>query len=250
MSYLNHSSIRNSSLVLAAAMVCAALFWTRGVPASTPDVMVPPASMTLSVPSQSPQTAVLAGGCFWGLELVFAHVDGVLNVVSGYAGGSAETAHYRMVASGNTKHAEAVRITYDPEQVHYTDLLRVYFSVAHDPTQVNQQYPDVGTQYRSEIFATNAAQARLAQAYIRQIEKADVFEKPIATEISRLKGDFYPAETYHQNYAAKNPQSRYIRMYDLPKLKAFKHKFAQLYRTRPARLIAADASDQNPKKSG
>lgn len=246
MSYINRALIRNSWLVLAPAMVCSALFWTRGVPASTPGVMVPPASMTLPVSSQSPQTAVLSGGCFWGMELVFAHVDGVLNVVSGYAGGSAETAHYRLVASGSTKHAEAVRITYDPQQVRYTDLLRVYFSVAHDPTQVNRQYPDVGTQYRSEIFATNAEQARLAQAYIRQIEKADVFDKPIATDVSLLKGDFYPAETYHQNYAAKHPQSGYIRMYDIPKLKAFKRKFAQLYRKRPAR-VAADASGQKSR---
>lgn len=241
MSYINHSSIRNSLLVLAATIVFAALFWTRGAPASTPDVTVPVADMTLPVNSQGPRTAVLAGGCFWGLELVFAHVDGVLDVVSGYAGGSAETAHYRRVARGNTNHAESVRITYDPAKVRYTDLLRVYFSVAHDPTQVNRQGPDVGSQYRSEIFATSADQARLARTYIQQIESADVFGAPIATQVSRLD-QFYPAEDYHQNYAARHPNSGYIRLYDLPKLKAFERKFEAMYRAQPARLVASGAS--------
>lgn len=243
MSYINRSFIRNSSLLLITAIMFAALFWARGAPASTPDVIVPVAKTTLPVTTQSPQTAVLAGGCFWGMELVFAHVDGVINVVSGYAGGSAETAHYRIVAGGNTHQAESVRITYDPSQVRYTDLLRVYFSVAHDPTQLNRQYPDVGSQYRSEIFATSADQARLAHAYIRQIERAGVFDAPIVTRVSRLDGHFYPAEDHHQNFAAQHPHSRYIQVFDQPKLQAFKHQFEQLYRARPARLVAVANSD-------
>lgn len=239
MSYLNPSSIRNGTLLLTAAMVLAAVLWHRNAPAVVSDVAVPIAAATLPTTGQSPRTAVLAGGCFWGMELVFAHVDGVLNVASGYAGGKPDTAQYRAVASGTTQHAESVRITYDPAQVRYTELLRVYFSVAHDPTQVNRQGPDVGPQYRSAIFAVNADQARLARAYIRQIENADVFDAPVATEVSRLDR-FYPAEAYHQNYAARHPESRYIQIYDVPKLKALERKFAQLYRARPARLAASE----------
>lgn len=239
MFFIDYSLLRNSTLLIGAAVVATGLLWYHGAPASTPDVKVPPAKTTLATTDESPQTAVLAGGCFWGMELVFAHVDGVLDVVSGYAGGSAETANYYTVASGNTRHAEAVRITYDPRQVHYTELLRVYFSVAHDPTQVNRQGPDVGTQYRSAIFAVNADQARLARAYIRQIDAADVFEAPVATQVSRLDR-FYPAEAYHQNYAARHPHSRYIQFYDMPKLRALQRGFEQLYRQRPARLVAAN----------
>lgn len=180
-----------------------------------------------STPS-TPQTAVLAGGCFWGMELVFSHVKGVLEVVSGYAGGEAQTARYAQVSSGTTGHAESVRITYDPAQVRFTDLLRIYFSVAHDPTQVNRQGPDVGSQYRSAVFAVNEEQARLAKDYIQQLEKAQMFAAPIATQVSRLSA-FYPAESYHQNYAALHPDSLYIRFNDLPKLHAFEQHFPQRY---------------------
>ena len=180
-----------------------------------------------SMPS-APQTAVLAGGCFWGMELVFSHVKGVLDVVSGYTGGQAQTARYAQVSSGTTGHTESVRITYDPTQVRFTDLLRMYFSVAHDPTQVNRQGPDVGSQYRSAIFAVTDEQARLAKDYIQQLEKAQVFAMPIATPVSRLSA-FYPAESYHQNYAALHPDSLYIRFNDRAKLHAFEQHFLLRY---------------------
>lgn len=233
MSHVNHSTLRHGTLLLAAVIVSAALLWNRSVPAAAA-VAVPPAVTTLPVSGHGPQTAVLAGGCFWGMELVFAHVDGVLDVVSGYAGGSAATAHYRDVARGSTGHAESVRITFDPARVSYTTVLRVYFSVAHDPTQVNRQGPDAGPQYRSEIFAVNARQARLARVYISQLDRAGVFDAPIATEVSPL-AHFYPAEAHHQNYAARHPHSPYIVIYDRPKLEALKSTFLQLYRERPAR---------------
>lgn len=239
---IDGSSVGGTTLVVAVAIVLAALAWHREAPAASPDVMVPVATMTLPVTHQSPRTAVLAGGCFWGMELVFAHIEGVLDVVSGYAGGSAATADYRTVSSGATRHAESVRIAYNPARISYTQLLRVYFSVAHDPTQVNRQGYDIGSQYRSEIFAVTPAQARVARAYIHQIEAAGVFADPIATEVSRLDG-FYPAEAYHQNYAARHPDSRYIQLVDMPKLRALKHTFERLYRARAARLPVTGSAD-------
>jgi len=176
----------------------------------------------------APATAVFAGGCFWGVDAVFKHVKGVTSATSGYSGGSATTAHYEMVGSGLTGHAESVEVTYDPSQITYGQLLRVFFSVAHDPTQLNRQGPDVGSQYRSAIFYANPEQQRIAQAYIAQLDSAKAFPKPIVTEVAQLKA-FYPAESYHQNYLALHPSSPYIVYNDLPKLAALKSQFPDLY---------------------
>jgi peptide-methionine (S)-S-oxide reductase len=176
-----------------------------------------------------PQTAVLAGGCFWGVDGVFKHVKGVTHVVSGYSGGSAETAHYDSVSTGATGHAESVEITYDPAKVSYPTLLRVFFSVAADPTELNRQGPDTGTQYRSAIFYANDYQKLVATGYIAQLEKADVFPKPIVTQVVPLK-QFYPAEAYHQNFLELHPDNPYIVFNDLPKLAALKKDFPSLYK--------------------
>jgi len=174
------------------------------------------------------QTAVLAGGCFWGVDAVFKHVRGVSNVVSGYAGGSAETAQYEVVSTGTTGHAESVKITYDPSQVSYAQLLRIFFSVAHDPTELNRQGPDTGPQYRSAIFYTNEDQKQTAQAYVEQLNKAKVFPAAIVTQVVPLQG-FYPAEEYHQNFLARHPNYPYIVYYDLPKLRDLQEQFPRVY---------------------
>ena len=175
------------------------------------------------------QTLVLAGGCFWGVEAVFEHLKGVSNVVSGYSGGSARTAQYERVGSGQTGHAEVVKITYDPAKISYGQLLKVYFSVAHDPTQLNRQGPDIGSQYRSAIFFSNPEQKRVAHAYIQQLNQAQVFPKAIVTQLTPLTG-FYAAEEYHQNFIARNPNYPYVVIHDLPKLNQLKQQFASLYR--------------------
>lgn len=179
--------------------------------------------------SAKSKTAVLAGGCFWGVDAVFKHVKGVKNVVSGYSGGSASTADYETVSSGTTGHAEAVKITYDPSQVRYSDLLRVFFSVATDPTQLNRQGPDEGTQYRSVIFYADEEQKQIALDYIAQLTKAHTFSRPIVTEVVPLKA-FYPAEEYHQNYLQRHPNNLYIVYNDLPKLQKLQKEFAEIYR--------------------
>jgi peptide-methionine (S)-S-oxide reductase len=173
-------------------------------------------------------TVVVAGGCFWGIEAVYEHLKGVTEAVSGYAGGAASTAQYEKVTSGTTGHAESVRITYDPSQVTYGQILKVFFSVAHDPTQLNRQGPDVGTQYRSAIFYANDEQKKIAQAYMTQLQAAKVYRDPIVTELSPLKA-FYPAEAYHQDYAAKNPTQPYIVMHDLPKVANLQKQFPGLF---------------------
>jgi peptide-methionine (S)-S-oxide reductase len=172
------------------------------------------------------QTAVFAGGCFWGMEAVFEHVKGVTNVTAGYAGGTRDTATYDQVSSETTKHAEAVRIVYDPAKVSYATLLRVYFSIAHDPTQLNRQGPDSGYSYRSAIFPQSAAQRGVAAAYIAQLGQAHVFAKPIVTKIE--SGAFFPAEDYHQNFYDRNPNHPYIVTFDKPKVAAFRAGFQQL----------------------
>jgi peptide-methionine (S)-S-oxide reductase len=174
------------------------------------------------------QTAVLAGGCFWGMEGVFEHVKGVTNVVSGYAGGRARDARYEKVGSETTGHAEAVRITYDPRRVSYGQLLRIYFSAAHDPTQLNRQGPDQGPSYRSAIFPQNAAQRKVAEAYLAQLRTARAFARPIVTRIE--SGGFYPAEAYHQDFMRRNPNYPYIVVNDVPRVAALKAQFPQLYR--------------------
>jgi peptide-methionine (S)-S-oxide reductase len=173
------------------------------------------------------QTAVLAGGCFWGVEAVFERLNGVSDVVSGFAGGSQSSAHYAAVGSGTTGHAEAVKITYDPAVVSYGTLLKVFFAVAHDPTEVNRQGPDEGTQYRSSIFYANDEQKGVAEAYIQQLNAGKIFKRPIATTVAPLKG-FYAAEDYHQNYLDRNPTQPYIVINDIPKLRNLQAQFPNL----------------------
>jgi peptide-methionine (S)-S-oxide reductase len=174
-------------------------------------------------------TAVFAGGCFWGVDAVFRHVKGVSKVVSGYAGGSADTANYETVSTGATGHAESVEVTYDPAQVSYNELLKVFFFVAHDPTELNRQEPDSGTQYRSSIFYTNDEQKKMADVYIAQLDQKKAFPEPIVTKVVPLNG-FYPAEEYHQNYLARHPYQLYIVINDLPKLEQLQKTFPALYR--------------------
>jgi peptide-methionine (S)-S-oxide reductase len=180
--------------------------------------------------AQSPgkQTAVFAGGCFWGTQSVFERVKGVINTTVGYAGGSASTATYDQVTTETTGHAESVKVVYDPSKITYGQLLRIFFSVAHDPTQLNRQGPDVGTSYRSVIFYSNNDQKRIAQAYIAQLNAAKVFPKPIVTEVTPLQG-FYRAEDYHQDYALHNPDNPYILVCDRPKIAALKEQFPELF---------------------
>ena len=180
-------------------------------------------------PAKGEQIAVLAGGCFWGVDAVFKHVKGVSSVVSGYSGGGAATARYPVVSTGMTGHAESVKITYDPSQISYADLLRVFFSVAHDPTQLNRQGPDVGSQYRSAIFYANDAQKQTAQAYIAQLNKTAVFSGPIVTQVAPFE-QFYAAEDYHQNYLANHPNQPYIVFNDMPKLRRLQQQFPALYK--------------------
>ena len=178
-------------------------------------------------PTKGQQTAVLAGGCFWGIQAVFEHLKGVIRATSGYSGGSADTAQYETVSTGRTGHAEAVQVTYDPSQITYGRLLKVFFSVAHDPTQLNRQGPDYGRQYRSAIFYKDAEQKRVAEAYLKQLEEAKVFHKPIVTEVVELKA-FYPAEEYHQQFVRRHPDHPYVVVNALPKLDKLKKQFPEL----------------------
>ena len=183
------------------------------------------------------ETAVLAGGCFWGVQGVFEHVKGVTSVVSGYAGGGAATAHYEIVGTELTGHAESVRIAFNPKEVSYGQLLRIYFSVAHDPTELNRQGPDEGPSYRSEIFFTTPEQERVARAYIAQLTKARSYASPIVTKLEPLKG-FYPAEGYHQDYLIHHPESLYIQVNDLPKIAHLRALYPALYREHPVMVTA------------
>jgi peptide-methionine (S)-S-oxide reductase len=179
----------------------------------------------------APQTMVVAGGCFWGIQAVFQHVKGVVSATSGYSGGSAKTAEYETVSTGETGHAESVQIVYDPSQVTYGELLRVFFSVAHDPTQLNRQGPDQGSQYRSVIFYNSDQQKRIADTYIAQLDKARTFPRSIVTQVVPLTA-FYPAEAYHQNYAANHPHQPYIMFNDAPKVEHLRKEFPELYAER------------------
>ena len=178
------------------------------------------------------EVAVLAGGCFWGVQGVYQHTNGVVSAVSGYAGGEKRTAAYDLVGTGTTGHAESVQVTFDPRQISYGQLLRIYFSVAHDPTQLNRQGPDAGPQYRSAIFPMNDEQAAIAKAYIEQIDRAGVLAYPIVTTIERDR-TFYPAETYHQDYMTRHPRDPYIMINDLPKVADLKRLFPERYRSNP-----------------
>ena len=192
-------------------------------------------------PQAAEEVAVLAGGCFWGVQGVFQHVKGVTNAVSGYAGGTKNTAKYQTVGTGATGHAEAVRITYDPQLITYGQLLRIYFSVAHDPTQLDRQGPDIGTQYRSAIFPENDEQAKIAKAYIAELNRSRIFDKTIATTIEPDR-KFYPAEDYHQDFMVLNPAYPYIVMHDAPKVESLKRLFPEQYRSVPV-LVSAQPSN-------
>jgi peptide-methionine (S)-S-oxide reductase len=221
--------------------------WQVRVQAAEPATVIPAPALDAPKEQAKPgapalQTVVLAGGCFWGVQAVFQHVKGVSQAVSGYAGGSRETATYEIVSSGRTGHAESVQVSFDPRQISYSRILQIYFSVAHDPTQLNRQGPDTGPQYRSAIFYRDDSQKSIAQAYVAQLDKAGVFKRPIVTQINQLT-EFYPAEAYHQDYATLHPSSPYIVYNDLPKVTNLQHVFADLYRDSPVLVSAASQSN-------
>jgi peptide-methionine (S)-S-oxide reductase len=199
-----------------------------GLTNATPIHLPDPALDRPLAPTQAPESIVLAGGCFWGVQAVFEHVRGVTQAVAGYAGGAAAAAHYEMVGSGTTGHAESVRVTYDPSQITLGQILKVFFAVAHDPTQMNRQGPDQGTQYRSAIFFSTPGQKKIAEAYIDQLQRAKIFAQPLATKVEPLD-KFYEAEDYHQDYARLHPANPYIASNDLPKVAALEKEFPQLY---------------------
>jgi peptide-methionine (S)-S-oxide reductase len=226
-------------LALAAAAVVATGAWTTLTPLAAEEgrAIPAPALDETAAPGAASEVAVLAGGCFWGVQGVFQHVDGVTRAVSGYAGGDAKTAAYETVGSGRTGHAESVQVTFDPSKISYGRILQIYLSVAHDPTQHNRQGPDVGPQYRSTIFPTSPEQAKIAKAYIAQLDAAHVFGRKIATTIEPGK-TFYPAEDYHQDYLTLHPRNPYIVFNDLPKLAELKRLFPTLWRDKPVLVFA------------
>lgn len=198
-----------------------------GVEAASAQVSPPSLDASLTA-AKGERSVVLAGGCFWGVQAVFQHLRGVRRAVSGYSGGSSWTANYQIVSTGATGHAESVEVTYDPSQITYGQILRVFFSVVHDPTELNRQGPDVGPQYRSAIFHADAEEQRIAQAYIAELDRKGVFKRKIATQVVALKG-FYPAEAYHQDYAARHPDNPYIAIHDAPKVANLRRLFPDLY---------------------
>jgi peptide-methionine (S)-S-oxide reductase len=215
-------------VALAAIVLAIGLCWKHAGAGGA--VSLPPPALDVSRTAKpGKQTVVFAGGCFWGIQAVFQHVNGVLDATSGYSGGSAATAKYELVSAGDTGHAESVQVTFDPAKVSFGQLLRVFFSVAHDPTELNQQGPDEGTQYRSVVFFTDPDQRRVTDAYIAQLERARAFPRRIVTEVVPLKA-FYPAEGYHQNYATLHPEDRYIVINDAPKVAHLRQLFPELYR--------------------
>lgn len=224
---------QTTATLLAAALL--GLGWLS--PALAQEGIAIPAPALDEAAHPGTETAVFAGGCFWGVQGVFQHVDGVTRAVSGYAGGDRDTASYHVVGSGRTGHAESVEITYDPSRISYGKLLQVYFSVAHDPTQLNRQGPDTGTQYRSTIFPQDADQAKIARAYIAQLDAAGVFDRSIATTVEEGRA-FYPAEAYHQDYLTLNPTQPYIVYNDLPKIANLERLFPDLWRPDPV-LVGA-----------
>jgi peptide-methionine (S)-S-oxide reductase len=228
-------SYRKLIIGIAAATltIAGAALWNRSdlATAATPAAGIPAPALDTPNPAKN-DTAIFAGGCFWGVQGVFQHVKGVRSAVSGYSGGSRATARYERVGAGDTGHAEAVRINYDPTQISYGTLLRIYFSVVADPTTLNYQGPDHGTQYRTAIFPLSSSQKAVAQSYIAQLGKSGAWKRPIVTRVEPYKG-FYPAEAYHQDYLALNPGAFYIRANDLPKVAALKANFPTLYRARP-----------------
>jgi len=232
-----------SRLSLCAAAIGALAFAALAAPSRAAEdaVVIPPPAVD-APPSDGLQTAVLAGGCFWGVQGVYQHTAGVVNAVSGYAGGTKATADYQTVSSGSTGHAESVSVRYDPKKISYGKILQIFFSVVHDPTQLNRQGPDSGTQYRSAIFTTSDEQKKVAEAYIAQLDAAKVFRKPIVTKVGALQG-FYPAEDYHQDYLTLHPNQPYIAFNDIPKVENLKKLFAATYLDKPTLVSSAKATN-------
>jgi peptide-methionine (S)-S-oxide reductase len=228
-----------SGKVLAIAVLIAMAIgaWMATSAAAEKAVKLPPPAFDAPATAQGMRTAVLAGGCFWGVQAVFQHTRGVLNAVSGYAGGSRDSANYQAVSSGATGHAEAVQVTYDPARISFGKLLQIYFSVAHDPTQLNRQGPDHGPQYRSAIFYSDARQKEVAERYIAQLEAAKAFPRKIVTQVAPLN-EFHPAEAYHQDYATRHPDSPYIIAFDRPKIDGLKAVMPEVYRDEPVLVTA------------
>jgi peptide-methionine (S)-S-oxide reductase len=228
-----HVTSRRSPASIAVVLSCLfGVFASLSACAAGRAVALPPPAADAQKIAGPLQTAVLAGGCFWGVQGVFEHLTGVRRVISGYAGGEKNTAQYEVVSGGDTGHAESVEIQFDPKEVTYGQILQVFFSVAHDPTQLNRQGPDSGTQYRSAIFYTDENQKRIATAYIAQLNQAKLFRAPIVTRVDALKG-FYAAEDYHQDFLLKNPRYPYIVIHDLPKIRNFQSTLPELYQGKP-----------------
>ncbi|MDA9405961.1 peptide-methionine (S)-S-oxide reductase MsrA [Bradyrhizobium sp. CCBAU 45384] len=234
--------MRRSVLSLLAATAALSLGFAAPTRAAAEDAVVIPAPAMDASPASGIQTAVVAGGCFWGVQGVFQHTAGVVNAVSGYAGGTKATADYQTVSTGRTGHAESVEIKFDPKKISYGKILQIYFSVAHDPTQLNRQGPDTGTQYRSAIFTTSDEQKKVAEAYIAQLNSAKVFSKPIVTKVGALEA-FYPAEAYHQDYLTLHPNQPYIAFNDIPKVENLKKLFADNYIEKPTLVSASKATN-------
>ncbi len=227
--------MRSKAPLILVALVLAVCFLARSSGADAINRVIPPPPLDTPASKPTEETAVLAGGCFWGLQGMFEHVRGVTKVVAGYSGGSKATAHYEMVGTELTGHAESVEITFDPSKVSYGQLLRLFFAVAHDPTELNRQGPDTGPSYRSEIFFASSAQERIARAYIAQLDLAKIFAGPIVTKVEPLDA-FYPAEGYHQDFLIHHPDHPYIVRNDQPKIAALAKLYPEMYRTEPVAL--------------
>jgi peptide-methionine (S)-S-oxide reductase len=239
---MSRSQFSRLSLCAAAIGALAIAAFAAAPSLAAEDAVVIPAPTADAQAASGIQTAVIAGGCFWGVQGVFQHTAGVVNAVSGYAGGSKNTADYSTVSSGSTGHAESVEIKYDPSKISYGKILQIFFSVAHDPTQLNRQGPDSGTQYRSAIFTTTDEQKKVAEAYIAQLNAAKVYRKPIVTKVGPLEG-FYPAEAYHQDYLTLHPSQPYIAYNDLPKVENLKKIFAENYIEKPTLVSSAKVTN-------
>ena len=231
-----------AAVVVGGALAAAAVVLASGIRAADAGVAIPAPVFDPAPVSAGIEKAVFAGGCFWGVQGVFQHTAGVVNAVSGYAGGSKATADYNMVSTGATGHAESVEIKYDPKKISYGKILQIFFSVAHDPTQLNRQGPDSGTQYRSAIFTTGDEQKKVADAYIAQLNSAKVYKKPIVTKVAPLEG-FYPAEAYHQDYLTLHPNQPYIAYNDIPKVENLKKLFAANYIEKPTLVSSAKVTN-------
>ena len=226
-----------NTLPVAILIAVGGFLWSAQGPAAATAIPLPDPVVDQQTAGDEPQTAVIAGGCFWGIQAVFQHTKGVQVALSGYSGGMKTNPTYEEVSTGRTGHAEAVQIKYNPREISYGQILKIFFSVAHDPTQLDRQGPDTGTQYRSAIFYSSDEQKKIAEAYIAQLGQAGVFTSPIVTKVGQLAA-FYPAESYHQDYAIKHPTQPYIATYDLPKVEELKKLFPNFYQANPVTVAA------------